>query len=47
MTNLKSLYYEDIEIQDIMKKHYQIKGNHIILSIFLKIRIDTELKFSA
>ena len=29
-TNLKSLYYEDKEIQDIMKKYYQTKRNLII-----------------
>ena len=28
------------------EKYYQIKTNLIILSIFSKIRIDTELKFS-
>ena len=39
-------FYEDKEMQDIMKKYYQIKRNVIILSIFSKIRIDTELKFS-
>ena len=43
MTNLKSLYYEVKEIQDILKKYYQIKSKLIILSIFSKIRIDTEL----
>ena len=47
MTNLKSLFYEDIEIQDIMKKYFQMKGNLIILSIFSKIRKDTLAKFSA
>ena len=26
-TNLKSLYYEEREMQDIMKKYYQIKRN--------------------
>ena len=30
MTNLKSTFYEDIEIQDNMKKYYQIKRNLII-----------------
>ena len=25
MTNRKSIFYEDKEIQDIMKKYYQIK----------------------
>ena len=43
MTNLKNTFYVDIEIQDILKKYYQIKINLIILSIFSKIRIDTEL----
>ena len=46
-TNLRNTFYEDIELQDIMKKCYQTKRNLIILSIFSKIRIDTELKFSA
>ena len=32
--------------EDIMKEFYQIKRNLIILSIFSKIRIDTELKFT-
>ena len=35
MTNLKSLYYEEREIQDIMKKYYQIKTNLIISFLFL------------
>ena len=34
-TNLKGLYYEDREIQDIMKKYYQIKINLIISILFL------------
>ena len=29
-TNLKSTFYEDKEIQDIMKEFYQIKRNLII-----------------
>ena len=33
--NLKSLYYEDKEMQDIMKKYYQIKRNLIISILFL------------
>ena len=33
-------------MQDIIKKYYQIKRNLIIVSMFSKIRIDTELKFS-
>ena len=45
-TNRKNIFYEDKEIQDIMKKYYQIKRNLIILSIFLKIRIDIEVKIS-
>ena len=32
--------------EDIMKEFYQIRRNLIILSIFSKIRIDTELKIS-
>ena len=32
--------------EDIMKEFYQIKRNLIILSVFSKIRIDTELKNS-
>ena len=43
----KKYFYEDIEIQDIMKKNYQIKRNLIFLSIFSKNIIDTELTFSA
>ena len=35
-TNLRNTFYEDKEIQDIMKKYYQIKRNLII---------DTELNF--
>ena len=45
--NLRNTFYVDKEMQDIMKKYYQIKRNLIILSIFSKIRIDTEVKFSA
>ena len=30
MTNLKNVFYEDKEIQDIMKKYYQIKRKLII-----------------
>ena len=30
MTNLKSIFYVDKEIQDIMKEFYQIKRNQII-----------------
>ena len=33
--NLKSMYYEDKEIQDIMKKYYQIKRNLIISHDFI------------
>ena len=29
-TNLKNTFYEDKEMQDIMKKYYQIKTNLII-----------------
>ena len=43
---VKNTFYVDKEIQDIMIEFYQIKRNLIILSIFSKIRIDTELKFS-
>ena len=46
MKNIKNTFYEDIEIQDIMKKYYEIKRNSIILSIFSKNTIDTELKIS-
>ena len=35
MTNLKSLYYEEKELQDIIKKYYQIKRNLIISFLFL------------
>ena len=45
--NLKITFYEDKEVQDIMTKYYQIKRKPIILSIFSKIRIDTELNYSA
>ena len=34
-TNLKSMYYEERETQDIMKKFYQIKRNLIISILFL------------
>ena len=34
-TNLKSLYYEDKEMQDIMNEFYQIKRNLIISFLFL------------
>ena len=30
MTNLKNIFYEDKEMQDIMKEFYQIKRNLII-----------------
>ena len=46
MTNLKNTFYEDKEMLDNMKEFYQKKRNLIILSIFSKIRIDTELKIS-
>ena len=49
MTNLKSTFYVDIEIQDIMKKNYQIKkilSFNIFLSIFSKMVIDTMSNFS-
>ena len=45
-TNLKSTFYEDKEMQDFMKKYYEIKRNLIISSIFSKNIIDTELKIS-
>ena len=35
MTNLKKLSYEDKEIQDSMKKYYQIKRNLITPIFFL------------
>ena len=35
MTNLKSLYYEERETRDIMKKYYQMKQNFIISILFL------------
>ena len=35
MTNLKRLYYEDKEMQDIMIEFYQIKRNFIISILFL------------
>ena len=34
-TNLKSLYYVDIETQNIMKKYFQIKRNLIIYHDFV------------
>ena len=46
MTNLKNIFYEDKEIQDIMKKFYQIEKNPIISSIFSKNIIDTMMNFS-
>ena len=46
MTNLKNISYVDVEMQDIMKKYYQIKRDLIISSIFSKNIIDTELKIS-
>ena len=49
-TNLKNTFYEEKEIQDIMKEFYQIKRNLIIQHKFInfsKMVIDTELKFSA
>ena len=46
MKNLKNTFYEDIEIQDIMKKYYQIKRNLIISSIFYKNIIHTMMNFS-
>ena len=41
MTNLRYIFYEEKEIQDIMKKYYQMKRNLIIyhnlaISICLK-----------
>ena len=35
-TNLKNTFYEEKEIQDIMKKYYQIKLNLIIFVNFLQ-----------
>ena len=35
MTNLKSLYYEDKEMQDIIMEYYLIKSNFIISILFL------------
>ena len=35
MTNLENTFYEDKEMQDIMKKYYQIKSNLIISTLFL------------
>ena len=46
MTNLKDTFYVDKEIQDIMKKYYQIKKNLIISSVFSKNKIDTMMNFS-
>ena len=43
MKNLKNTFYEDIEIQDIMKK---ILSNKKEISIFSKNIIHTELKNS-
>ena len=37
MINPKNTFYEDKEIQDIMKKHYQTKRN-LIISILLLIQ---------
>ena len=37
MTNLKNTFYEDKEIQDIMKNYYQIKRN-LIISFLLPIQ---------
>ena len=34
-TNLKNIFYEDKEMQDIMKKYYQIKRNFILSILFL------------
>ena len=34
---LKNTFYEDTEIQDIMKKHYQIKRFLVILHDFILI----------
>ena len=42
----KNTFYEDKEIQDIMKKYNQIKRNLTISSIFSKNLINTELKTS-
>ena len=46
MTNLKNTFYEDKEMLDNTKEFYQMKKNLKILSIFSKIRVDTELKIS-
>ena len=35
MTNLKNIFYEDKEMQHIMKKYYQIKQTLIISILFL------------
>ena len=37
MINLKNTFYEDIEIQDIMKKYYQIKRNLVISHDFIPL----------
>ena len=39
-TNLRSLYYEDKEMQDIMKKYYQIKRNLVIYHNFVNFLED-------
>ena len=46
MINLRNTFYVEKEMQDIMKKFYVVQRNLIILSIFSKNIIDTELKFS-
>ena len=35
MTNLKNTFYEDIEIQDFLKKYYETKGILIICNLFM------------
>ena len=35
MTNLKNTFYEDNEMQDNMKKYYQIKRNLVIYYNFV------------
>ena len=40
MTNLKSTFYVDKEMQDIMKKFYQIKRNLMIKHSFLNFLED-------
>ena len=37
MTNLKNTFYEDKQMQDIMKKDYQIKRNLIISHDFIPL----------